>query len=407
MQIETLNIELLIPYAKNSRTHSPEQVAQIAGSIREFGFTNPVLVDEQNGIIAGHGRVMAARKLNMPDVPCIRLAGLTETQKRAYVIADNKLALNAGWDDELLALELKELENAGFDLELTGFSDEEIAALLMVEESQEGLTDEDEVPEPPADPVTKLGDVWVMGDHRLVCGDSTSIDAVELLMAGQYYDILIFDPPYEVEELYKLAMLPSEPEKKLIIFWDFKRFAVASYAALNAGWIPQYELIWDNVTSWYTPNRPLARHKSAGVFGNDPKWNFDAAIIRDGKRREAKTVKNSRGSCNYKPLDGAVHLRTIESFPTTQESSEHAHSKPIAWIEAIFNGVGGLIYLDLFGGSGSTLIACQKTGRKARLMEIDPRYCDVIIKRWQDFTGKNAVLESTGELFSDLENDHD
>lgn len=183
MQIEQIAISELIPYARNSRTHSDEQVAQIAASIREFGFTNPVLIDARGGIIAGHGRVLAARKLQLAEVPCLRLSHLTDTQKRAYVIADNKLALNAGWDDEMLKLELDELVDLGFDLELTGFSLDEINA-LMPEEIQPGLTDEDAVPEVQAVPISKPGDVWLLGKHRVMCGDSTSIDAIEALVGG-------------------------------------------------------------------------------------------------------------------------------------------------------------------------------------------------------------------------------
>jgi ParB-like chromosome segregation protein Spo0J len=194
MEIIQRKISELIPYANNARTHSDEQIAQVAASIKEFGFTNPVLLDGDNGIIAGHGRVMAARKLGMDTVPCIELAHLTQTQKKAYILADNKLALNSGWDDELLALELTELEELGFDLELTGFSLDEIAD-LMPEEIPAGLTDEDAVPEL-ADPISKLGDVWLLGKHRVMCGDSTSIDAVETLIAGQKADMVFTDPPY-------------------------------------------------------------------------------------------------------------------------------------------------------------------------------------------------------------------
>jgi ParB-like chromosome segregation protein Spo0J len=183
VNIEQVKIDKLIPYARNSRTHSDAQVAQIAASIKEFGFTNPVLIDETGSIIAGHGRVMAARKLAITDVPSIRLTHLTEAQKKAYVIADNKLALNAGWDDEMLAVELTDLKDMGFDLDLTGFSTDEIEALLAPT-GTEGLTDEDAVPAVPEAPVTVLGDVWLLGKHRVMCGDSTSIDAVEKLMAG-------------------------------------------------------------------------------------------------------------------------------------------------------------------------------------------------------------------------------
>ena len=191
---KSANVADLIPYARNSRTHSDAQVAQIAASIREFGFTNPVLVDGANGVIAGHGRILAARKLGMDTVPVIELAHLSEAQKRAYVIADNKLALNAGWDDEMLRLEISELTDVGFDVSLLGFSDEELA--LMDPEQVDGLTDEDAVPDVPAVPVTALGDVWLLGKHRLMCGDSTSIDAVDRLMAGQKADIVFTDPPY-------------------------------------------------------------------------------------------------------------------------------------------------------------------------------------------------------------------
>ena len=196
-QITYKNVSDLIPYARNSRTHSDEQVSQIAASIKEFGFTNPILTDGENGIIAGHGRVLAAMKLSINEVPCIELSGMTDTQKRAYIIADNKLALNAGWDNELLAVEFKELDEAGFDVGLTGFSLDEIAD-LSPEEIPAGLTDEDYVPDVQPDPVSKIGDVWLLGKHRVMCGDSTSIDAVELLMGGSLADQLITDPPYNV-----------------------------------------------------------------------------------------------------------------------------------------------------------------------------------------------------------------
>lgn len=400
MQIETITLDAIIPYARNSRTHSDEQIAQIAASIREFGFTNPVLIDADGGIIAGHGRVMAARNLGMGEVPCIRLAHLTEAQKRAYVIADNKLALNAGWDDEMLALELRDLQDMDFDLSLTGFEAGDIDALLAgLDATPEGKTDPDAAPPVQAEAVTKPGDVWVLGNHRVMCGDSTDADHLEVLIDGGAWDVCVFDPPYDTESLYVDAMPAALPGRKLLVFWDFKRFAIAGHAAIHLGWCPQYELIWDNVTSWYTPNRPLARHKACGVFGDDPRWDFDRAIIRDGKVREQKRVSNTRGEYEYKPLDGAVHLRTVEAFPTTSESGGHSHSKPLAWVEAIFNGVCGNVYFDAFGGSGTTLIACEMSGRISRSMEIDPKYCDVIVRRWQQFTGKTATLESTGEPF--------
>ena len=196
--IEWLETKGLIPYAKNSRTHSEAQVAQIAGSIKEFGFNNPVLIDEDNGIIAGHGRVMAAQKLGLQAVPCIRLAHLSDTQRKAYVIADNRLALNAGWDDQMLTLELQELDGEDFDLSLLGFEADELNALLNPIKETEGLTDEDAVPDVPEEPKTKPGDIYQLGRHRLMCGDSTSIDAVEKLMDGNQVDLIFTDPPYNV-----------------------------------------------------------------------------------------------------------------------------------------------------------------------------------------------------------------
>ena len=401
MQIEMLGIGLLIPYAKNSRTHSPEQVAQIAGSIREFGFTNPVLIDEQNSIIAGHGRVMAARKLNMPDVPCIRLVGLTETQKRAYVIADNKLALNAGWDNELLALELKELEDAGFDMELTGFSDEEIATLLLVEESQEGLTDEDEVPEPPADPVTKVGDVWVMGDHRLMCGDSTSIEAVNSLMGGIKADILFTDPPYGIDFKPQRGTYDKILNDNLDGA-EFDDFLDGVFGCALTSMKPDtYAFIWTGWPKIGAFERSIQKFFKIQALHVWVKNNFGIGYYSRPKHEPFYLCLNG------KPVYPSVAPADVWEFARVHQTI-HSCEKPVGLIEKILD-----IYhknstvLDLFGGSGSTLIACEKTNRHSRVMELDPKYCDVIVKRWQDFTGKNAVLESTDELFSDLENDHD
>jgi len=205
----------LIPYANNARTHSDEQVAQIAASIKEFGFTNPILLDGTNGIIAGHGRLMAARKLSLDTVPCIELSHLSEAQKKAYILADNRLAMNSGWDTQLLTLELKSLDDEGFDLEMLGFDAKELSDLLQPEQV-EGLTDEDAVPELPETPVTKLGDIWLLGNHRLMCGDSTSIDAVEKLINGMLVDLVVTDPPYGVSYADKNKSLNASGKGKRI-----------------------------------------------------------------------------------------------------------------------------------------------------------------------------------------------
>ena len=268
------------------------------------------------------------------------------------------------------------------------------------------MTDEDEVPEPPKQPVNVLGDIWQLGDHRLMCGDSTTMDSVNKLMDGVKWNVCVFDPPYELTELYN--HIPRYKSGKLVAMWDFKRFALAASSALTKGWEAQYEFIWDCVQSWYTPNRPLARHKAVGVFGDDPYFDTNSSVIKDGKQREAKIVSNTRGECNYTPLDGAKHIATVEAFPNTQQSDEHGHGKPIAWIQAIFAGIGGDIYLDMFGGSGATMIACEKLKKTCYTMELQPFYVDVIITRWQDFTGKKAIHIESGKTYEELKGDrHD
>ena len=398
-QLESWPTDSLIEYARNPRKND-HAVDRVAAAIREFGFRVPILAKSDKTIVDGHLRLKAAKKLGLEEVPVLLCDDMTDVQVRAFRLSVNKVSEFADWDDEMLRVELDALGADGFDLELTGFSLDEIAD-LQIEEAQEGLTDDDAVPEAPEQPVTVEGDVWGLGSHKVMCGDSTSIDAVHALTNGCRWDVCLIDPPYELESLYGKSIPDAQPGKKLIVMWDFKRFGIAPCAAISAGWQPQYEFIWDCVQSWYTPNRPLQRHKAAGVFGDDPFFDTEKSIIKDGKDRGKKrTVSNTRGTSEYQPLDGAKHIATVEAFPNTMQKDEHGHGKPMAWIEAIFNGVGGSIYLDLFGGSGSTLIACEKTNRQCRMMELDPKYVDVIIKRWQQYTGGEAVLESTGETFN-------
>lgn len=380
MKIETRALAALIPYINNARTHSDAQVAQIAASIREFGWTNPVLVDGENGIIAGHGRLMAARKLGMESVPVIELAHMTPAQKRAYILADNKLTLNGGWDDGLLLVELGELGDAGFDLELTGFTLDEINDLMAGDEPP-GDVVSDAQPEDDAPSLVAVGDVWVLGRHRLMCGDSSSVTDIDALLGGREPDLLIYDPPYEVEA----AWTWQYPAAKALVFSDYKHMPEAMRVA--SAWPHVYQFIWDNCTSWYTPNRPLARHKTALFCSEAPSWDFDAAVYRDGKERQAKTVSNTRGDSDYVPLaDGFVHLQTVYQEPNTKQDSSHAHAKPVKWLNALMRGAGGSVALDLFGGSGATIIAAPES-MAVYCMEIDPRSCDRIISRWQQSTG--------------------
>jgi DNA modification methylase len=382
----------LIPYVNNSRKHSEEQVAQIAASIKEFGWTNPILVDGANGIIAGHGRLMAARKLGMEAVPVIELAHLSEPQRKALIIADNKLAMNAEWDNDLLMLELGELLEGGFDLDLLGFGKDELDALMSPTEATEGLTDEDAVPEPPAVPVTVLGDVWLLGRHRVMCGDSTSIDAVEKLMDGAKADMVFTDPPYGVS--YQSNMRTKSAKFDVIKNDDVILEVVPVIEACSTGWV----FIW---TTWKVIDKWLENTKGFGFPTNMVIWSKGGGGIGDLKKtfstdyemalvfnRNAELCGKRVGSVWRVGKDGAA---------------EYAHptQKPVALAEEAIDKTTrkGATVLDLFGGSGSTLIACEKTGRHARLMELDPKYVDVIIKRWQDFTGKTATLESTGQPF--------
>lgn len=379
-------IEQLIPYALNSRTHSDEQVAQLAASIREFGFTNPVLVDEENNLIAGHGRVMAARKLGLKEVPAVIVTGLDDRKRRALIIADNKLALNAGWDEQALRVELEDLA-ADFG-GLMGFSEDELAALLAEATQVDGQTDEDETPEPPAQPVTVLGDVWVLGKHRLMCGDSTSVDAVDMLTEGQAPEMVFTDPPYGIAHSGKGIDGAEVGNNFGEILGDEDVGVAIDAFRLCVGQWPEARMIF-----WGANYYPSALPDGHG-------W-----LVWD-KQREGDTFSGAELAF----INGGVRVDVFRHmWHGMVKASEHGQKrvhptqKPTALAEWCFERYGNpKTVLDLFGGSGSTLIACEKTNRQARLMELDPKYCDVIVKRWQDFTGKKATLEATGQTFEDV-----
>lgn len=384
MQIETLGVDVLIPFAKNSRTHSDAQVAQIAASIREFGFTNPVLIDEANGIIAGHGRVMAARKLKLTEVPCIRLAHLSDAQKRAYVIADNKLALNAGWDEAMLKLELADLKALDFDLDLTGFNTDEIDALLA-EKGTEGLTDPDDTPEPPVEPVTRLGDVWVCGQHRVMCGDSGEQTAIDLLMAGEEADMVFTDPPYNID--YQGVSDRRKIKNDKMSDSSFVDFLVNSITSCETMYVC---CSWQYAHLFRAALEQIGRKPKALIVWDkvNPAQNLD------------KYFKQHELIWYVGALGGEKTLRGDVWTVKRQKNTVHPTMKPVELIEmALKDQPDKKIIVDNFGGSGSTLIAAEKNGRIARIMELDPKYVDVIVKRWEDFTGQKAVLESTGEPF--------
>lgn len=407
IKVERREIADLIPYAANSRTHSDTQVAQIAASIREFGWTNPILVSGDGTIIAGHGRLLAARQLGLGDVPVIVLDHLSEAQRKALVIADNKLALNAGWDEGLLSTELAGLNELGFDLSVIGFSTDELSALLA-DDPTEGLTDEDAVPETPVVPVTVEGDVWLLGRHRLKCGDSTSIDAVEKLMDGVKADMVFTDPPYGVayegghnsKKRQQIKNDALEGENLTGLFhgaltvahtvthdhaafyvWFASGKSVETFAAFS-----DLPLSLRAVIQWYKVRSGL------GAFMSQYIPNCEPCIY---------AFKTGSAPQWFGPTDE----KTVWELKKESRNDYHPTQKPVELPErAISNSSKtGQIILDLFGGSGSTMIACEKTGRDCRMMELDPKYCDVIIKRWQDFTGQQATLEGDGRTFAELD----
>jgi DNA modification methylase len=395
-QIKMVSVELLIPYAKNARTHSDEQVAQIAGSIKEFGFNNPVLVDADNSVIAGHGRLMAARKLGLKEVPVVKLEHLTESQRKAYVLADNRIALNSGWDTSMLTLELQDLKDE-IDLSLLGFDADELDAMLNPIEETEGLTDEDAVPEVPVEPKTKLGDVYILGNHRLMCGDSTSIDAIEKLMNGDVAELVFTDPPYRMEVEGGSNQLVGRAAAKLgemikhlcefdpVAFLNtlptvFKKNTLNAYIFCNKDLVPDY-LHWA-VESGYAFNILFWKKPNAIPLGGQHRPDVEYLLVF----RKSAVWNNGLKDVNYSKC--LEHGRDI--------GKDHPTKKPVELIEnqVKISSTPNSVVLDFFGGSGSTMIACEKQSRKSRLMELDPKYCDVIVKRWEDFTGKKATLLS-------------
>lgn len=381
----------LYNYGMNSRTHSPDQVDQIKSSIKEFGFTNPVLIDGDGQIIAGHGRVEAAKGLGIKELPCIVLEGLTEAQKKAYVIADNQLALNAGWDPEKLRLEIESLEEMNFDIDLLGFDDDFLEGLI-VEELEAGLTDEDDVPDLPEEPVTKLGDVWILGSHRVMCGDSTSIDSVEVLMDGEKADMVFTDPPYGVS--YQ-SNARTKTEKFEVLKNDDVFLDIAPIIhCYSIGWV----FVW---TSWKVLAEWLGQFESFGYPTNQVIWFKGGGGLGDLNKTFSSDYETAlvwnRGADLKGNRVGSV-WKIGKDGPTEYK---HPTQKPVALAEEAIDKTTGQCdkVLDLFGGSGSTLIACEKNNRSCYMMELDPKYCDVIVNRWENFTGEKAMLESTGEEY--------
>lgn len=410
-------VDDLIPYVNNARTHSDDQVTQIASSIKEFGFNNPILTDGENGVIAGHGRLLAAKKLGLETVPTIELSGLSEAQKKAYILADNKIALNSGWDEEILKLELDDLQLQGVNLETVGFLDEELSELIASDDQSEPKENE-EVPEPELEPISQEGDIWMLGNHRLLCGDSTKDTDFKLLMQDDRADLVFTDPPYNVaigdkykalkdggisvsttsnilgdtyktdEECGNELWLPAFTNLK-----NFSKDCCSCYVTMpqggthmmmmmmmmmKGGWQVKHELIWVKNQAVFSMNRLDYDYQHEPIlYGWNKKHNF---------------------------YGGGKFKTSLWYFDKPRANKLHPTMKPVELVEeAILNSSkNNDIVLDAFGGSGTTVIACENQGRQARVIEKDPKYVDVIVLRWQNHTGLKAVRFQDGKGFDEL-----
>jgi DNA modification methylase len=400
LRIEHRAVGDLIPYARNARTHSEAQIALIAGSIREYGFTNPVLVDGENGIIAGHGRVVAARTLGLATVPVIELAHLTEAQKKAYILADNRLAEQAGWDSALLALELGDLSDLGVDLGTLGFDAGEIDALL-----NRGQPDprEEETPEPPEVPVSRLGDVWVLGRHRLICGDSTDPATVERVLAGVRPHLMVSDPPYGVnyDPDWRNRAGASETKRTGKVLNDHR-----------ADWREAWALFPGDVAYvWHGALHATTVAESLAATGFEVRsqiiWAKERHVLSRGHyhwQHEPCWYAVRKGGTGH--WSGDRKQSTLWHIPSRDQDATtiHGTQKPVECMRRpiLNNSSPGQVVYEPFSGSGSTVIAAETTGRSCLAVELDPAYVDVAVRRWEAFTGQEAVLAGQGATFAEV-----
>ena len=407
-KVERRSIASLIPYARNARTHSPDQVDQIAASIREWGWTVPVLVDEEGGLIAGHGRVMAAKKLGLKDIPVMVAGGWSEAQKRAYVLADNKLALNAGWDNELLRIELEGLKELDFNLDLTGFGLDELATILA--DKTDGLTNPDEVPEPPADPISALGDVWILGKHRLVCGDCTTVESVDKALNGVKPHLMVTDPPYGVDYDPEWRGKAKNADGALLSTGKNRAVGVVQNDD-KADWREAWALFPGDVAYvWHAGN--MAHVVAESLLACDLHiraqviWAKSHFAIGRGDyhpQHEPCWYAVRKGKAGH--YDGGRKQSTLWQIDKPQKSETgHSTQKPVECMKRPIenNSSPGQAVYEPFSGSGTTIIAAEMTGRCCHAIELNPAYVDVAIERWQNFTGQEATLESTGQAFNEL-----
>lgn len=403
--IELKSVDELIPYSKNARLHSEAQVAQIAASIIEFGFTNPVLIDGEKGIIAGHGRLMAAKKLGLKEVPVVVLDHLSETQKKAYIIADNKLAENAGWDEEILASELADLKDENFNLDLIGFEDQELEKIFSNLYDKDEEQEKEEIPETSEKPISKSGDVWLLGKHKLICGDSCKTETYQTLLGDELADMLFTDPPYNVDYGNSMKDKTRGNNAKILndnlgenfgkFLFEFCKNALsvtkgACYVCMSSSELHTLQKSFtDAGGKWSTFVIWAKNHFTIG--GSDYQRQYEP-ILYGWKK------SNDHYWC------GDRNQGDVWFCNKPNKNDLHPTMKPVELCKrAILNSSKtDDIILDCFGGSGSTLIASEQTNRRCRMIELDQKYVDVIVKRWQNLTNKDAILFETGESFNKI-----
>lgn len=408
-KIEQWPTAKLLPYARNARTHSDEQVAQIAASIAEFGFTNPILAGSDGVIVAGHGRLAAAHKLGLEVVPVVVLDHLSPTQRRALVIADNRIAENAGWDDAMLRIEMAALQDDDFDLSLTGFDADALAELMAGDEPDgEGQTDDDAVPEVSETPVSRPGDIWLLGGHRLLCGDSTVAESYDLLLKGEPVDMVFTDPPYNVNYANSAKDKLRGKDRAILNdnlgdgFYDFLLAALTPTVAHCRGGI------YVAMSSSELDVLQAAFRAAGGKWSTFIIWAKNTFTLgRADYQRQYEPILYGWPEGKQRHWCGDRDQGDVWNIKKPQKNDLHPTMKPVELVErAIRNSSRpGNVVLDPFGGSGTTLIAAEKSGRVARLIELDPKYVDVIVRRWEDFTGQTAIREAGGEIF-DVSNLH-
>ena len=402
LHIEQWPVDNLTPYSNNARTHSDDQVQQIANSISEFGFVSPILVGSDKTIIAGHGRLMAAKQLNMAEVPVIVLDHLSEQQRQALVIADNQITLQGGWDEELLAQEIQALDDLDFDLELLGFDEKELNGLLepIVDESNE-----DEIPEDSDVVISKLGDLWLLGKHRLLCGDSTKQDDLNTVLDGQLADMAFLDPPYNIDYGNTVRNKIRGNNNKILNdnlgdkFYQFLLDACTGVVSTTKG------CIYIAMSSSELDTLKRAFVDAGGKWSTFIIWAKNHFTMgRSDYQRQYEPMLYGWKDGNDHYWCGDRNQSDIWFVDKPARNDLHPTMKPVALVERAIRNSSKTddTVLDTFGGSGTTLIACEKTNRQARLVELDPKYVDVIIKRWQEYSGKDAIHSESQKTYNEL-----